>query len=344
MKVSVVIPVYNEQENIPILYRQLKASLASIVGASEIIIVDDGSTDRTFKVLCQLHKQDPSLLVIRFSRNFGQTAALAAGIKQAQGEIIVTLDGDLQNDPDDIPRMVAKLEEGYDLVNGWRCDRQDPFFSRQLPSRLANSLISCITKVKLHDYGCTLKAFRSDVAKSIHLYGELHRFIPALVGNLGTAIAEVTVNHRPRSYGKSHYGLGRTVRVMLDLVTIKFFSRYATRPLHMFGFLGLLCTISGAAITTYLGLNRIVFGESLTNRPMLLLGILLVVVGVQFVTMGLLGEMMVRIYHETQQKPIYWVREILATSASGNGRVQGTYVEAMPVAETPPLALQKIEA
>jgi glycosyltransferase involved in cell wall biosynthesis len=344
MKVSVIIPVYNEQENIPILYRQLKASLAAIDGASEIIVVDDGSDDDTLGILRQLHKEDPSLVVIRLSRNFGQTAALAAGIKQAQGEIIVTLDGDLQNDPADIPRLIAKLEEGYDLVNGWRSDRKDPFLSRRLPSRIANSLISSVTNVKLHDYGCTLKAFRRDVAKSIQLYGELHRFIPALAGNLGTAIAEVTVNHRPRTFGKSKYGLGRTIRVMLDLLTIKFLSRYSTRPLHMFGFLGMLCTVTGTIITTYLGFNRIIFGEQLTNRPLLLLGILLIVVGVQFVSMGLLGEMMVRIYHETQHKPIYWVREILAPNGSVNGHVKLDYVDAVPGAETPSLTLHKIEA
>jgi hypothetical protein len=233
------------------------------------------------------------------------------------------------------------MEEGYGFVNGWRSDRKDPFVRRRLPSHIANSLISLVTNVKLHDYGCTLKAFRREVAHSLHLYGEMHRFIPALVSNLGTTIAEISVNHRPRGSGRSKYGLSRTFRVLLDLVTVKFLANYSTRPIHMFGFLGFLCSFVGGVLTAYLGMDRIFFGQSLSNRPLLLLGILLIVVGIQFVSMGLLGEMMVRIYYETQQKPIYWIREILAPAISSgtstNGAIKMTYAEPATVDTSPVL-------
>ena len=315
MDISIVIPVYNEEESILTLHKQIRNACEPMGKSYEMLFVDDASTDGTFALLKQMHRKDPSLRVLRFSRNFGQTAALAAGISHARGEIIVTLDGDLQNDPADIPRLVAKLEEGYDLISGWRLNRQDPFLTRRLPSIMANWLISLTTKVKLHDYGCTLKAFRSEVAKSLHLYGEMHRFIPALASDLGAAIAEMPVNHRPRSHGNSKYGISRTIRVILDLLTVKFLSSYLTRPIHVFGSLGLLSTTAGTAMLGYLGFQRLFLSMPLANRPLLLLGILLMVMGVQLITMGLLGEMISRIYHEGQGKSIYIVREILDSLA-----------------------------
>ncbi len=311
MNLSVVIPVYNEEESLPLLYQQIHEALSTLERAYEIIVVDDGSSDGSFEVLTRLHRQDPRLKVIRFRRNFGQTAALAAGFAYASGEIIVSLDGDLQNDPADIPRLVAKLEEGYDLVSGWRANRQDPLLRRRLPSQIANRVISLTTKVKLHDYGCTLKALRKEMAKGLMLYGEMHRFIPALAGDLGAVITEIPVNHRSRQRGRSKYGLTRTLRVILDLLTVKFLSGYATRPGHLFGLLGLLAMLAGTIITGYLGIQRLFFYVELGDRPLLLLGILLVIIGVQFITIGLLGEILVRTYHESQGKPIYVVKEIL---------------------------------
>jgi glycosyltransferase involved in cell wall biosynthesis len=313
MRLSIIIPVYNEAENVCVLYQQLKTVLQSFDDEAEILFVDDGSSDATYSLLKRLNQDDPSVVAIKLSRNFGQTAALAAGIAHARGEIIVTVDGDLQNDPEDIPRLVSKLREGYDVVAGWRVARQDPFLTRRLPSIVANWLISLTTKVKLHDYGCTIKAFRSEIAKSLSLYGELHRFIPALARDLGALIAEMPVNHRPRCNGKSKYGLSRTVRVVLDLLTVKFLSTYSTRPIHVFGSLGLLSTFVGTGLTVYLGIQRLVFNIGLEGRPILLLGILLMVIGIQFITMGLLGEMLVRVYHEAQRKPIYVVREVLSS-------------------------------
>lgn len=311
MDLSVVIPVYNEEENLPLLYRQVQEALSTLGRTYEVIIVDDGSSDSSFEVLARLHRQDPRLKVIRFRRNFGQTAAMAAGFAYASGEIVVSLDGDLQNDPADIPRLIARLEEGYDLVSGWRVNRQDPFLLRRLPSQIANRIISLTTKVKLHDYGCTFKALRKDVAKGLMLYGEMHRFIPVLAGDLGAVITEIPVNHRPRQRGRSKYGLARTLRVILDLLTVKFLSGYATRPGHLFGLLGLLAMLVGGIITGYLGMQRLFSHVELAGRPLLLLGILLMIIGGQFITMGLLGEMLVRTYHESQGKPIYVIKEIL---------------------------------
>jgi glycosyltransferase involved in cell wall biosynthesis len=243
-------------------------------------------------------------------RNFGQTAALAAGIDQATGDIIVTMDGDLQNDPADIPRLLATLDAGYDVVTGWRRDRKDPFVSRKVPSIIANAIIGATTNVSIHDHGCGLKAFRADVAKSLKLYGEMHRFITAIAGDLGAAVTEIPVNHRPRLRGQSKYGISRTVRVVLDLLTIKFLSGFATRPIHVFGTFGLVTMLTGLLITGILGLQKIFFGVELAGRPLLLLGVLLVLGGVQLVTLGLLGEMLARTYHESQGKPIYRLREI----------------------------------
>lgn len=311
MDLSLVVPVYNEADNLQPLCQQIHAVLAPTGWTYELVIVDDGSTDGSAELLAGLHAEDPRLKVIQFRRNFGQTAALAAGFAYAHGEVVVTLDGDLQNDPADIPRLVAKLNEGYDLVNGWRRDRQDPFLQRRLPSQIANRIISLTTRVKLHDYGCTLKAFRRDVVKNLKLYGEMHRFIPALVGDLGAKITEMPVTHHPRRRGRSKYGLARTLWVVIDLLTVKFLSNYATRPSHLFGLFGLLAALLGGGITAFLGIQRLFFGVRLADRPLLLLGILLVVIGVQFITMGLIGEMLARTYHESQEKPIYVIKEVL---------------------------------
>ncbi len=311
MDLSIVVPIYNEVENLRPLCQRVHAVLAPMDWSYELILIDDGSQDGSSELLAELHAEDETLKVLRFRRNFGQTAALAAGFEYAHGDVIVSLDGDLQNDPIDIPRLLAKLDEGYDLVNGWRVNRQDPFLHRRLPSQIANRMISLTTRVKLHDYGCTLKAFRREVAKGLKLYGEMHRFIPALAGDMGARIAELPVTHHARTHGSSKYGLTRTLWVVLDLLTVKFMSSYATRPSHLFGFLGLIAVLVGGGITTVLGLQRLLFDVQLANRPILLLGILLLVTGVQLVTTGLIAEMLSRTYHESQEKPVYWIKDVL---------------------------------
>jgi len=278
---------------------------------AEIIAVDDGSSDQSFARLAALKAREPRLRVVRLARNYGQTAALAAGIQHAWGDVIVTLDADLQNDPADIPRLLDALGEGVDVVNGWRKDRQDKWLTRRLPSQIANRLIGAITGTNVHDYGCTLRAMRAPFAKGLQLYGELHRFIPALAADLGANVVELPVTHHPRTTGTSKYGLGRTLRVVLDLLTVKFLSGFVTRPIQLFGFVGLLCGSIGLLMTAELGFERIFLGVRLAGRPLVLLAILLVVVGVQFVSIGLLGELMVRTYHESQGKPIYRIRDVL---------------------------------
>lgn len=311
MNISVIVPLLDEEENIEVLYRELIDQLRELGQKFEVIFVDDGSTDRTFEILSKVQKDDSRVKVISFRKNFGQTAALSAGFDHARGDIIVTLDADLQNDPQDIPKLLEKLNEGYDLVNGWRFDRKDPFLTRRLPSIIANKIISFITRVTLHDYGCTLKAFRKEVTKNIRLYGEMHRFIPAIASGMGISICEVKVNHRARKYGKSKYGISRTIRVILDLITVKFLLSYATRPIQIFGLLGFCSGIIGFAIAIYLTIQRQFFGIPLANRPLLLLAILLIFIGLQFVTLGLIAELQARTYHEAQNKPIYVIREIL---------------------------------
>jgi glycosyltransferase involved in cell wall biosynthesis len=278
---------------------------------AEVVAVDDGSTDGSFARLCALAAREPRLRIVRLARNYGQTAALAAGIEYARGSIIVSLDADLQNDPADIPKLLAALSDDVDVVNGWRLPRHDPWLTRRLPSQLANRLVSLVTGLRLHDYGCTLRAMRAGVARELQLYGELHRFIPALAANIGARVVEIPVAHRPRTAGRSKYGLSRTLRVLLDLMTVKFLSGFSTRPIQLFGLFGLMCAAAGAGLVGYLGFERIVLGVRLADRPIVLLSILMVVVGVQFVSIGLLGEMMVRTYHESQSKPIYRVREVL---------------------------------
>jgi len=310
---SVVIPVRNESPNIAPLHSELTETLGRYGRSYELIIVDDGSTDDTFARLCALQVADPRLHVIRFRRNFGQTAAFAAGFAHARGRYVVTSDGDLQNDPADIPAMVALLEDGVDIVCGWRKDRKDKFVTRRVPSILANKLISWATGVELHDYGCSLKVFRAEVVKPMRLYGEMHRFLPAIASQMGVRIAEVVVNHRARRAGTTKYGLSRTVRVVLDLATVKFLLSYSTRPLQIFGLVGLLAGGLGALITGYLGYVRLFERQAIADRPLLLLGIMLLFVGVQLLTFGLLAEMMTRTYYESQNKPTYVIREIRET-------------------------------
>lgn len=309
--VSIVIPLFNEIENIPILYEKITTVIASMGSNVEIIFVDDGSTDGTFDLLKKIQASDPQVWVIRLRRNFGQAAAFSAGFDFARGEVIITMDGDLQNDPADIPLLIDKINQGYDVVSGWRIKRQDHFITRRLPSMAANALISWVTGVKLHDYGCSLKAYREEVVKNIRLYGELHRFIPAIASWMGILVAEVPVNHFPRQHGRSKYGLGRIFRVILDLITVKFMLNYATRPLQIFGLAGMLSLMIGLVITGYLTILRLFYGEALSDRPILLLGVLLIMLGVQLILMGLLGELIVRTYHESQDKPIYAIRDIL---------------------------------
>ncbi len=311
MDLSVVIPIRNESASLPELYEELTATLGPWGRSYEIIFVDDGSTDDSFKVMARLQAGDPRVRVIRLRRNFGQTAAFAAGFDYARGRLLVTSDGDLQNDPRDIPAIVAELERGgYDIVCGWRKERKDPFLSRRLPSTLANGLISFVTGVHLHDYGCSLKVFRAEIIKGMRLYGEMHRFLPAIASEQTSSIHEVVVHHRPRKYGRSKYGIGRTFRVILDLLTVKFLLSYSTRPLQFFGGIGAAIGVVGAAISGWLAYERLIGAEALSNRPLLLLGILLIVTGVQFVTIGLVAELQSRTYHESQNKPTYAIREI----------------------------------
>jgi glycosyltransferase involved in cell wall biosynthesis len=313
---SVVIPIRNEAESLEALHRELTDTLVDWGRPYEILVIDDGSTDDSYAILERLHAIDSRLRVIRFRRNFGQTAAFAAGFAHARGRLIVTSDGDLQNDPRDIPSMVATLEEGdCDIVCGWRRNRKDPFFSRLVPSMIANRLISWATGVRLHDYGCSLKVFRADVVRPLKLYGEMHRFIPAIASEQGVRIAEVQVNHRPRRHGRSNYGISRTVRVVLDLLTVKFLLSYSTRPLQIFGLVGLAMGLVGAAITGYLAYVRLMGEQSIANRPLLFFGGLLILSGLQLVTMGLLAEMQARTYHESQNKPTYVIRSILESPA-----------------------------
>jgi glycosyltransferase involved in cell wall biosynthesis len=317
LDLSIVIPVYNEAESLPGLHAELTNVLTGLGLCYEILTVDDGSQDDSVAVLRRLQEDDPRLKIICLRRNFGQTAAFAAGFDQAQGTIVITIDADGQNDPADIPRILEKMGEDYDIVSGWRVDRKEPFLTRRLPSIIANRLISQATDVRLHDYGCSLKAYRSEVVKNVQLYGELHRFIPALASSMGVRVTEVPVADRVRKHGQSKYGLSRTLRVILDLLTVSFLLSFGGRPMQLFGMLGLVSGSVGVILNLYLVSLKVIHGYryQIGDRPLLMLAVLLVIIGVQFVMMGLLGEVVIRTYHEAQDKPIYYVRSVEAREA-----------------------------
>lgn len=327
--VSMVIPIYNEEENIPYLYDELSAALDELGLSYEVIAVDDGSKDGSYEALKQVHEKDSRWQIIQFRRNFGQTAGLSAGFAAARGKTVVTIDADLQNDPRDIKKLLDKMEEGYDIVSGWRQDRKEPFLTRRLPSMTANRLISRITGVHLHDYGCTLKAYDYEVAKGVRLYGELHRFIPALASEIGVRVAEVPVSDRPRRFGQSKYGLNRTIKVFLDLIAVSFYLSYFNRPLYVFGGIGVTTGGIGSLILFYLAFVRIFLGQDIGDRPLLMLGILLVVLGVQIISTGLIADMVMRTYHESQSKPIYHIRNHLVDAAIA-GEINLTVPENAP--------------
>ncbi len=317
LALSIVIPIYNEEGNIERLHRELSEALGEIGREYEVIAINDGSHDRSYELLNAAQARDARWQVIHFRRNFGQTAAMAAGFDAARGEIVVTIDADLQNDPRDIKRLLDKFDEGYDIVSGWRQDRKEPFFLRRLPSMIANSLISRSTGIRLHDYGCTLKAYHFDVAKGVQLYGELHRFIPALARQMGVRVAEVPVKDRARHWGSSKYGISRTFKVVLDLIVVVFILSYFNRPLYVFGAAGFLVGGIGTLLGAYLTVFKLLTENKIGDRPLLQLAALLMVLGVQFVSTGIVADMIMRTYHESQRKPIYFIRERRRTQAKG---------------------------
>ncbi len=307
--ISVVVPVYNESESIKLLINEIINVMKSHQLLFELIIVNDGSVDSTSIVLENLSKEIKQLTVINLRKNYGQTAALAAGFDNSNGDIIVTLDGDLQNDPNDIPKLITNINDGYDLICGWRFQRKDKLLNRRIPSQIANRLIGNITGIHLHDYGCSLKAFKHEIIKDIKLYGELHRFLPVLANIEGATIKEIKVNHRSRKYGQSKYGIDRTFRVLMDLLTVWFMNKFLTRPMYVFGFIGIISIISSFIMSSYLIVLKFL-GESIGNRPLLIFALILGIAGVQLFSFGLLGELLMRTYHESQNRPIYRVREI----------------------------------
>jgi glycosyltransferase involved in cell wall biosynthesis len=322
IRYSIVVPFYNEQENIPPLYVKLTEVMDAIGERYELVFVDDGSKDKTFKVLSDIYEHDPRVNVVQLRRNFGQAPALKAGFDFARGEIIISMDGDLQHDPDEIPRFLEKIEEGYDLVSGWRISRTDHWLTRQLPSRIANKMMAKLSGVDLHDFGTTFKAYRREVLSEIHLYGELHRFIPALASWAGASVAEVPISNIARKNGESNYGISRTVRVLLDLMSVKFLLDYSTKPLQFFGLLGLACLSGGAGIGLWVFIRKALLDEGLlaNHGPLMLLGMALVMGGIQFIATGLIGEMLARTYYESQNKPVYSVREFRSRREAMAGR------------------------
>ena len=305
---SIVVPIYNEEESLPFLVNQLLEVLQPMQETFELVLVNDGSSDNSAEVIRKLSFDIPELVGVLLRKNYGQTAAMAAGFDISSGEIVVTLDGDLQNDPADIPLLVNKIRDGFDLVSGWRYRRQDAAISRKLPSKIANRLIGKVTGVRLNDYGCSLKAYRKEVLTDMRLYGELHRFLPVLANIEGARITEVKVNHRARQFGSSKYGIDRTFRVLMDLLTVWFMNRFLTRPMYVFGFGGILAII-GSFITSFYLLTIKLLGEDIGNRPLLIFALLLAVTGVQLFGFGLLGELQIRTYHESQNRPIYRIRD-----------------------------------
>jgi glycosyltransferase involved in cell wall biosynthesis len=310
--ISLVVPVYNEEKNIPLLIEAIQRTFQPLAYSWEVVLVDDGSQDGSLQVLTQLAEKAPDCLrVVSFRRNFGQTAAIAAGLDYARGEIIVLLDADMQNDPADIPMLLEKLEQGYDLVSGWRKRRQDPYFTRTLPSNLANMLISRVTGVPLHDYGCTLKAYRREVLEGFRLYGEMHRFIPVFANSVGAKITEVQVNHQPRKFGKTKYGLERTLKVILDLFTVKFLVSYSSKPIYLFGGAGLVLISGSGAMLLYLFVRRLLSEISVLGSPLFQVAVMLFIMGFQSLLMGLIAELLVRTYYESQRKPTYSIRKTI---------------------------------
>jgi glycosyltransferase involved in cell wall biosynthesis len=307
--ISIVVPIYNEQDNVEAVYAAISSILQAMGCSYEIIMVDDGSFDGSYSLLARIASEDPALKVIRFRRNFGQTAAMSAGFDYAKGDIIIPMDGDLQNDPADIPRLIDKIHEGYDVVSGWRRDRKDTFVTRKIPSLLANALISSLTGVHLHDYGCTLKAYRREVLDGINLYGEMHRFVPALASQFGARVAELPVNHFPRLHGVSKYGISRTLRVILDLMTVKFLMAYSTKPIQLFGKWGIYTIFAGVLTGTMTLYMKFYEHLSMNRNPLLIVTAFLLFMGVQFIVLGLLGELNARTYFESQGKPIYTVKD-----------------------------------
>jgi len=310
-QISVIVPIYNEVESLEALVSAIAQTLLSTDRPYEMICVDDGSKDGTTALLKELAQNRDDLCAVILRRNYGQTAAMAAGFHHAQGQFIISLDADLQNDPTDIPELITKLEEGYDLVSGWRKNRQDAALTRLLPSKIANWLIGRVTNVRIHDYGCSLKGYRAELLADMNLYGELHRFLPALAFIEGAKITEIPVKHHPRKYGSSKYGLGRTLRVLMDLLTIWFMQKFLTRPMHVFGSLGLLSMGLGVLSGGYLTILKFAFGQNIGDRPLLILVVVLLLAGVQLFSFGLLGELLIRTYHESQGRPIYRVREVV---------------------------------
>ncbi len=317
MLLSVVIPLLNEEENIPLLYEELNEVLPELGCEYEILFIDDGSKDKSLRLLREIQEKDSHVVVVSFRKNFGQTAAMAAGFDYAEGDIIITMDADLQNDPHDIPNLLKEIEAGNDVVTGWRFDRKDAFINRRLPSIIANKIISKTTGVNLHDYGCTLKAFRKEVIKNVKLYGEMHRFIPAIASGMGIDFTEVKVNHRPRRFGTSKYGISRTLRVILDLMTVKFLLSYATRPIQVFGMMGFVSGGIGFLIALIMTFQRQFFGVPLSDRPLLFLAVLLIFIGIQFISLGLIAELQARTYHESQSKPVYYVKTVHRSRQEG---------------------------
>ncbi|MBF2000559.1 MAG: glycosyltransferase family 2 protein [Synechococcales cyanobacterium M58_A2018_015] len=334
-EVSVVVPIYNEVESIPPLLEAIATTLQQHNLTYEIICVDDGSKDGSSELLRRLAHERVDLRAVLLRRNYGQTAAMAAGFNHAEGQVIVTLDGDLQNDPADIPLLLAKLNEGYDLVSGWRKERQDARLTRLLPSRIANWLIVRVTEVDIHDYGCSLKAYRSEVVRDMNLYGELHRFLPVLAFIEGARIAELPVRHHPRRFGRSKYGLGRTFRVLMDLFTIFFMKKFLTRPMHGFGLFGLVSMLVGFGIGIYLTFLKLGLGQAIGDRPLLILAVVLFLTGVNLFSFGLLAELSMRTYHESQNRPIYRVREVVS-SRMEPARMEATGMEPKRGALLPP--------
>jgi glycosyltransferase involved in cell wall biosynthesis len=323
---SVVVPLFNEQENVPQLYVRIIDAMDALGESYEIVFVDDGSKDGTFRLLSEISADDARVVVVRLRRNFGQTSALKAGFDHARGEIIISMDGDLQHDPAEIPRFIEKIQEGYDIVSGWRVERTDHWLMRQLPSRVANWIMAKLSRVELHDFGTTFKAYRREILSEIHLYGELHRFIPALASWSGASVAEVPITNIRRKNGKSNYGISRTIRVLLDLLSVKFLLDYSTRPLQFFGLPGLLCLAGGAGIGLWIFGRKALFDEGLlaNHGPLIILGVALVMGGIMFIAIGLIGELLSRTYYETQNKPVYTVREFLGRRGARSGRTDRT--------------------